>query len=106
MSWLFGGSSVSSAAEQGVGEWSFSRMRSEGFSFNSGGLEVGVALFLVFATIRGVFATVCRMLAVRSLSRAYGRCSKSVDAVREVDLLRFATCVEVAFAFRAASVIL
>ena len=40
------------------------------------------------------------MLAVRSLSRAYGRCLKRClsDAAREVGLLRFATQVE-AFVF-------
>ena len=89
-------------------------MRSEGFSFNAGGLEVGV----VFA--QGCFggrkcsqpsATVRSTTAMRSLSLTIGRRSQNVTLAVDIPahsvlLLHFVTWVEVACAFCVAGAML
>ena len=85
-------------------------MRSEGFLLNSGGLEVGVVFAQRCASDRSMFA-----IAMGSLSLTIGRRLQKCDPdeVLQVDflansrtLLRFWTCVEVAFAFCVARAVL
>ena len=61
-----------------------SRMRSEGFSFNSGGLEVGVVFAQRCSSDCSMFATVRSMFAMRSLGLTIG-CDQ--DDVLKADFL-------------------
>ena len=95
-----------------------SRMRSEGFSFNSGGLEVGVMFAQHCSSDRSMFTSDCNRsqhvpseVAKPHNWAALTKCDQ--DDVLEVDFLansvlslRFATCFDVALAFCAASAIL
>ena len=89
-------------------------MRSEGFSFNSGGLEVGVMFSQRCFHDRNRSKHVRSATAMTALSLTVGLRSQNVIRMlcwrsvlaNSVFLLRFVTCVAVAFAFCVAGAIL